>query len=138
MMKEQNNAAAGHKPRDFFQFRRAACPVEISTVPMAFVGKSMDNLHSDLNAKGLSVVRTRGDAPLGVAIIMNEVNVGLNEVSFDETVTVPDSQRFLPFLILLFVGSGCSALIYEIVWFQLLELVIGSSAISLGVLLGTF
>src|SRR5262245_49608425 len=69
---------------------------------------------------------------------MSEMNVGLNEVSFDETVTVPDSQRFLPFLILLFVGSGCSALIYEIVWFQLLELVIGSSAISIGVLLGTF
>jgi spermidine synthase len=38
----------------------------------------------------------------------------------------------------LFVGSGCSALIYEIVWFQLLQLVIGSSAVSLGVLLGTF
>ncbi|MBZ5498311.1 MAG: fused MFS/spermidine synthase [Acidobacteriia bacterium] len=46
--------------------------------------------------------------------------------------------RFLPLLLLLFVGSGCSALIYEIVWFQLLQLVIGSSAVSLGVLLGTF
>ena len=43
-----------------------------------------------------------------------------------------------PALLLLFVGSGCSALIYEIVWFQLLQLVIGSSAVSLGVLLGTF
>ena len=41
-------------------------------------------------------------------------------------------------LLLLFVGSGCAALIYEIVWFQLLQLVIGSSAVSLGVLLGTF
>jgi len=48
------------------------------------------------------------------------------------------SQRFLPLLILLFIGSGCSALIYEIVWFQLLELVIGSSSVSIGVLLGTF
>ena len=38
----------------------------------------------------------------------------------------------------LFLGSGCSALIYEIVWFQLLSLVIGSSALSLGVLLGTY
>src|SRR5690606_29086422 len=38
----------------------------------------------------------------------------------------------------LFVGSGCAALIYEVVWFQLLQLVIGSSAVSLGVLLGTF
>ena len=49
-----------------------------------------------------------------------------------------NARRFLPVLLLLFVGSGCAALIYEIVWFQLLELVIGSSSISLGVLLGTF
>src|SRR6186713_1749701 len=47
-------------------------------------------------------------------------------------------RGFLPFLWLLFTGSGCAALIYEIVWFQLLQLVIGSSIISLGVLLGTF
>jgi len=44
----------------------------------------------------------------------------------------------MPALLLLFVGSGCAALIYEVVWLQLLQLVIGSSAISLGVLLGTF
>src|SRR5476649_1038590 len=50
----------------------------------------------------------------------------------------PASHRFLPLLLVLFIGSGCSALIYEIVWFQLLQLVIGSSAVSLGVLLGTF
>jgi spermidine synthase len=48
------------------------------------------------------------------------------------------SRRFLPVLLLLFIGSGCAALIYEVVWFQLLQLVIGSSAISLAVLLGTF
>jgi spermidine synthase len=41
-------------------------------------------------------------------------------------------------LLLLFAASGCAALIYEIVWFQLVELVIGSSAISLGVLLATY
>jgi spermidine synthase len=44
----------------------------------------------------------------------------------------------LPLLLVLFAGSGCSALIYEIVWYQLLQLVIGSSAVSLGVLLATF
>src|SRR5262245_41306024 len=44
----------------------------------------------------------------------------------------------MPVLLVLFVGSGCAALIYEIVWFQLLQLVIGSSAVSMGVLLGTF
>jgi spermidine synthase len=47
-------------------------------------------------------------------------------------------RPFLPVLLLLFVGSGCAALIYEIVWFQMLQLVIGASGISLGVLLGTF
>src|ERR1700752_4047399 len=54
------------------------------------------------------------------------------------TTRLPGPPRFLPLLLLLFVGSGCAALIYEIVWFQLLQLVIGSSAVSLGVLLGTF
>lgn len=47
-------------------------------------------------------------------------------------------RRFLPVLLLLFVGSGCAALIYEVVWFQLLQLVIGSSAVSLAVLLGVY
>ena len=44
----------------------------------------------------------------------------------------------LPALLVLFVGSGVAALVYEVVWFQLLELVIGSSAVSLGVLLATY
>lgn len=48
------------------------------------------------------------------------------------------SARLLPMMLVLFVGSGCAALIYEIVWFQVLQLVIGSSAVSLAVLLGTF
>ena len=44
----------------------------------------------------------------------------------------------MPLILLLFVGSGCAALIYEVVWFQLLQLSVGSSAVSLGILLGTF
>src|SRR6476619_4503395 len=52
---------------------------------------------------------------------------------------VPQAGRlFLPLLLVLFGGSGCAALIYEVVWLQLLQLVVGSSAFSLGVLLGTF
>ena len=47
-------------------------------------------------------------------------------------------RRWLPALLLLFVGSGCAALIYEVVWFQLLQLSVGSSAVSLGILLGVF
>jgi spermidine synthase len=39
---------------------------------------------------------------------------------------------------LLFAATGCACLIYEIVWLQMLQLVIGSSAMSLGILLGTF
>ena len=35
-------------------------------------------------------------------------------------------------------GSGAAALIYEIVWFQMLELAIGSTAVSLAVVLATF
>jgi spermidine synthase len=48
------------------------------------------------------------------------------------------SSRFLPLLLLLFAGSGCSALIYEIVWYQLLQLAVGSTSVSMGVLLATF
>lgn len=46
--------------------------------------------------------------------------------------------RFLPALLLLFAGSGCSALIYEVTWYQVLQLALGSTAVSLGVLLATF
>jgi spermidine synthase len=48
------------------------------------------------------------------------------------------SKGSLPWLLLMFFASGCAALIYEIVWLQLLELVIGSSGYSIAVLLGTF
>jgi len=41
-------------------------------------------------------------------------------------------------VLLLSFGSGVAALIYEVVWFQLLELVIGSTTVSLGMLLATF
>ena len=47
----------------------------------------------------------------------------------------------LPFhLVVLFLSfaSGAAALIYETAWFQTLQLVIGSTAVSLGVLLATF
>src|SRR5258705_3907364 len=48
------------------------------------------------------------------------------------------AEALLPLVALLFAGSGCSALIYEIVWYQLLQLAIGSTSVSLGVLLATF
>src|SRR5215831_16647746 len=41
-------------------------------------------------------------------------------------------------MLLLAAGSGVAALIYEIVWFQLLEQYVGSTAVSLGILLSVF
>ncbi|HKE28314.1 MAG TPA: fused MFS/spermidine synthase [Bryobacteraceae bacterium] len=49
-----------------------------------------------------------------------------------------DASRYFPLLLTLFALSGCSALIYEIVWYQLLQLVIGSTTVSLATLLATF
>ena len=57
---------------------------------------------------------------------------------FPNRAQLHDQPVRLSVLLALFVGSGCAALIYEVVWFQLLQLVIGSSAVSLGVLLGTY
>ena len=55
--------------------------------------------------------------------------------------SVPSPARapvLLPLVLALFAASGCAALIYEVVWYQLLQLVIGASAVSLGILLATF
>ena len=48
------------------------------------------------------------------------------------------AQRRFPLLLALFAASGCSALIYEIVWYHMLQLAIGSTSVSMGVLLATF
>jgi spermidine synthase len=48
------------------------------------------------------------------------------------------SSQFLPLLVILFIGSGCAALIYEVIWLQMLQLVVGLTSLSLGVLLGTY
>jgi spermidine synthase len=48
------------------------------------------------------------------------------------------SGRALPLIVILFIGSGCASLIYEVIWFQMLQLVIGLTSVSLGVLLGTY
>ncbi len=54
------------------------------------------------------------------------------------TTASPRASRALPLVLILFAASGCAALIYEIVWFQLLQLVVGSTAVAMGVLLATF
>jgi spermidine synthase len=62
----------------------------------------------------------------------------MSEQSINQATSLLPLRRFLLPVLLLFIASGCAALIYEIVWLQLLEFVIGSSAVSLGVLLGTY
>jgi spermidine synthase len=48
------------------------------------------------------------------------------------------ASRTMLTLVALFAASGCAALVYEIVWFQMLQLVIGSTAVSMGFLLAAF
>ena len=47
-------------------------------------------------------------------------------------------RSFYGWLWVLFAASGCAALIYELVWYQMLELAIGSQTVCLGFLLATF
>jgi spermidine synthase len=60
---------------------------------------------------------------------MSDTNRGRQSAAVD---------KFYPLVLCFFAGSGLAALIYEIVWFQLLQFVIGSTTASLAVLLGTF
>ena len=62
----------------------------------------------------------------------------MNETQSIQPSNLTEPKRSIFLLIVLFAGSGCAALIYEVVWFQLLQLVVGSSAVSLAVVLGTF
>ncbi|HKQ87073.1 MAG TPA: fused MFS/spermidine synthase [Candidatus Acidoferrales bacterium] len=66
------------------------------------------------------------------------MNTAISTVAQAETRTSSDARKYLPLLMLLFAGSGCAALIYEVVWYQLLQLAIGSTSVSLGILLATF
>ena len=47
-------------------------------------------------------------------------------------------DRLFPLLLLLFIGSGTAALTYEIVWLQWLQLIVGSTSVSLAILLAIF
>lgn len=68
--------------------------------------------------------------------------------SKDASETVPRSAEaarealapagFHGVLCVLFVASGAAALIYEVVWLHLLRLVIGASALSVGIVLASF
>ncbi|UCD10100.1 MAG: hypothetical protein JSU79_05525, partial [Dehalococcoidales bacterium] len=62
----------------------------------------------------------------------------MSQTQPNQQASAPPTIQSLPLIMVLFIGSGCAALIYEVVWFQLLGLHLGSSAISLGIILGTF
>jgi spermidine synthase len=66
------------------------------------------------------------------------LNTAISTMTHADARTSTDARKFLPVLMLLFAASGCSALIYEVVWYQLLQLAIGSTSVSLGILLATF
>jgi spermidine synthase len=48
------------------------------------------------------------------------------------------NSRGVNALLLLFIGSGCAALIYEVVWYQSLSLIVGSNAVSMAAVLATY
>lgn len=54
------------------------------------------------------------------------------------SVPSPTATRATPVLLPLFFLSGACALVYEVAWFHLLRLAIGSSSISVAFLLGSF
>src|SRR3954469_10623194 len=60
------------------------------------------------------------------------------EVTASPETSVNATPKHFYALLLLFALSGCAALIYEVVWYQSLQLAIGSTSVSLGVLLATY
>ena len=73
-----------------------------------------------------------GALPIGTGDVEN------GQISQPRAPDVAANRRTALLLPALFAASGCAALIYQVVWFQLLSLSIGASALSLGVLLPTF
>lgn len=61
----------------------------------------------------------------------------LKEVKKSGSVLAMSSRSFL-LLILLLSCTGCAAVIYALVWFQMLQFVIASSELAVGILMGTF
>jgi spermidine synthase len=47
-------------------------------------------------------------------------------------------SRYFPALLILFAASGCAALIYEVVWYQALQLALGSTTVSMAFLLAAY
>src|SRR6185295_13305905 len=68
-------------------------------------------------------------------VVVTALAIALGTMSFakgEARRTLDDRLR------LMFLASGCAALIYEVVWMHLLRLVIGASALSVGIVLASF
>ena len=63
---------------------------------------------------------------------------GKKAVSLDASASRTPRESAELALRAMFVLSGCAALIYEVVWFHLMRLVIGASALSVGIVLASF
>lgn len=72
------------------------------------------------------------------SVVSSTANVPNPPYASTQLAIYPAAAQWLPALLFLFAGSGAAALVYEIVWLQMLQLVVGSSAVSVGILLGTF
>jgi spermidine synthase len=62
----------------------------------------------------------------------------LDQPAVEAAVSLKSRTGFYLILLVLFAASGCAALIYEVVWYQLLQLAIGSTSVSMGILLATY
>src|SRR5262245_29200949 len=81
----------------------------------------------------------RRDVSIHTVTLLKRFLILIHATHHHDEQTTNARMDFRPWLFLpLVVASGCAALIYEIIWFQLLQLVIGSSAISLGLLLAAY
>jgi spermidine synthase len=91
---------------------------------------------------GCETIRARGiwgsaaDSPPGTGEANPRVAWAVS--SMTETNSESGGGKYFPALLLLFVGSGCAALVYEVVWFHILRLTIGATTVSIGVLLASF
>lgn len=73
-------------------------------------------------------------ALLAVAAVVASGRAGINARARSRAVRAPSELL----LHALFVASGAAALIYEVVWLHLMRLVIGASALSVGIVLASF
>ena len=112
------------------------------TIPINFLSHGIRNAGSSRHDHRVNITSAyRRSCKPGTFIMHDHCSGDNRAMPPNDPTSPPDPPapgRLLPVLLVLFVGSGCAALIYEVVWLQLLRLVIGSTAVSLGVLLGTF